>query len=133
MVAESMGDPVKRGWAGRSTRPDRTLDGEVFSVAPVTRPAGWWTGNVVKYDTIIKLPSAQGLKPGMSAEVDVVLDLYEDVLTSLTSPEMVTMPSASSAMSCVANPSSTPGGLLPVAGATVGRLPLAPDTETTDP
>jgi len=35
----------------------------------------------VKYDTIITLPSVKGLKPGMSAEVEVILDRHEDVLT----------------------------------------------------
>jgi len=50
-------------------------------VSPVTRPAGWWTGNVVKYDTIVALPQVEELKPGMSAEVEVVLAQHEDVLT----------------------------------------------------
>ena len=36
---------------------------------------------MVKYDTIIELPSDTGLKPGMSAEVDVILAVHEDVLT----------------------------------------------------
>jgi len=36
---------------------------------------------VVKYDTIIELPSVDGLKPGMSAEVEVIMDRHEDVLT----------------------------------------------------
>jgi multidrug efflux pump subunit AcrA (membrane-fusion protein) len=35
----------------------------------------------VKYDTIIELPSVDGLKPGMSAEVEVIMDRHEDVLT----------------------------------------------------
>jgi multidrug efflux pump subunit AcrA (membrane-fusion protein) len=35
----------------------------------------------VKYDTIIGLPSEEGLKPGMSAEVEVILDRHENVLT----------------------------------------------------
>jgi multidrug efflux pump subunit AcrA (membrane-fusion protein) len=35
---------------------------------------------VVKYDTIIELPSVEGLKPGMTAEVEVVMDRHEDVL-----------------------------------------------------
>jgi hypothetical protein len=35
----------------------------------------------VKYETIVKLPSVPGLKPGMSAEVDVILAQYENVLT----------------------------------------------------
>jgi len=80
-IHESMVDRVKPGQAARITLPDRILDGEVASVSPVTRPAGWWTGNVVKYDTIVELPSVEGLKPGMSAEVEVILDRYTDVLT----------------------------------------------------
>jgi multidrug efflux pump subunit AcrA (membrane-fusion protein) len=80
-IHESIVDRIKPGLAARITLPDKTLDGEVSSVAPVTRPAGWWTGNVVKYDTIIKLPSVPGLKPGMSAEVEVILARHENVLT----------------------------------------------------
>ncbi|MHC4367207.1 MAG: efflux RND transporter periplasmic adaptor subunit [Planctomycetota bacterium] len=80
-IHESIVDRIKPGLAARITLPDRTLDGEVCSVAPVTRPAGWWTGNVVKYDTIIRLGSVEGLKPGMSAEVEVIMDRHEDVLT----------------------------------------------------
>jgi multidrug efflux pump subunit AcrA (membrane-fusion protein) len=34
----------------------------------------------VKYDTIIELPSVKGLRPGMSAEVEVLIARYEDVL-----------------------------------------------------
>jgi multidrug efflux pump subunit AcrA (membrane-fusion protein) len=80
-IHESIIDRIKPGLAARITLPDRTLDGKVSSVSPVTRPAGWWTGNVVKYDTIIELPSVDGLKPGMSAEVEVIMDRHEDVLT----------------------------------------------------
>lgn len=80
-IHESVVNRVKAEQAARIALPDRTIEGQVFSVAPVTRPAGWWTGNVVKYDTIIKLASVEGLKPGMSAEVEIVIDRYEDVLT----------------------------------------------------
>jgi len=80
-IHESMVDRVRPGQDARITLPDRTLYGKVVSVSPVTRPAGWWTGNVVKYDTLIELPSAEGLKPGMSAEVEVILDRHVDVLT----------------------------------------------------
>jgi len=80
-IHESMIDRIKPGLAARITLPDKTLDGEVSSVASVTGAAGWWTGNVVKYDTLIKLPSVNGLKPGMSAEVEVIIDRHADVLT----------------------------------------------------
>jgi multidrug efflux pump subunit AcrA (membrane-fusion protein) len=79
-IHESMVDRVRPGLAAKISLPEKTLDGEVSAVALVTRPAGWWTGNVVKYDTIVKLPSVEGLKPGMSAEVEVILDRHEDVL-----------------------------------------------------
>ena len=80
-IHESIIDRIKPGLTARITLPDKTLGGEVSSVASVTGPAGWWTGNVVKYDTIITLPSVQGLKPGMSAVVEIVIDRHESVLT----------------------------------------------------
>ena len=52
----------------------------VSKIANVTKPAGWWTGNVVKYDTIIDLPNGYELKPGMSAEVKIVLAEHPNVL-----------------------------------------------------
>ena len=80
-IHESIIDRIKPGLAARVTLPDRTLEAKVHSVASVTRPAGWWTGNVVKYDTLIELPSVEGLKPGMSAEVEVIIARHRDVLT----------------------------------------------------
>ena len=80
-IHESIVDRIRPGLPARVTLPDRALDGTVSSVSPVTRPAGWWTGNVVKYDTIIELPPSEGLKPGMSAEVEIILARHEDVLT----------------------------------------------------
>ena len=59
---------------------DLELTGMVDEIAEVTRPAGWWTGNMVKYDTMIRLDPQPGLKPGMSAIVDIVLVSYTDVL-----------------------------------------------------
>jgi len=79
-IHESMIDRMKPGLSARVTLPNRTLRGTVSEVSPVTRPAGWWTGNEVRYDTIVKLPSVEGLRPGMSAEVEVLLARHEDVL-----------------------------------------------------
>jgi len=79
-IRESAIDRIKPGLAARVTLPDKTLEGEVSSVASVAAPAGLLTGNVVRYDTIIELPSVDGLKPGMSAEVEVIVARYEDVL-----------------------------------------------------
>jgi len=79
-IHESLIDRIKPGLTARIKLSDKILDGEVSSVAAVTRPAGWWTGNVVKYDTVIKLPPVPGLKPGMSAEAEVSIDRHENVL-----------------------------------------------------
>lgn len=80
-IHESVIERVRPGLKAIVTLPDRTLEATVSEVASVTRPAGWWTGNVVKYDTVIELPANEGLKPGMSAEVDVILAVHEEVLT----------------------------------------------------
>ncbi|MHC4205148.1 MAG: efflux RND transporter periplasmic adaptor subunit [Planctomycetota bacterium] len=80
-IHESFIDRMKPGLAARVTLPDRILAGEVSTVASVTEPAGEWNGYVVKYETIVKLPSVSGLKPGMSAEVEVILARHENVLT----------------------------------------------------
>lgn len=80
-IHESIIDRVHPNLKALVTLPDRTLDASVSNVATVTRPAGWWTGNVVKYDTMIELPRDAGLKPGMSAEIEVILAVHEDVLT----------------------------------------------------
>jgi multidrug efflux pump subunit AcrA (membrane-fusion protein) len=80
-IHESIVDRIKPGLAARVTLPDKTLDGEVSTVASVTGPAGWWNGNTVRYDTVIKLPLVEGLKPGMSAEVEVIIGRHAGVLT----------------------------------------------------
>lgn len=80
-IHESKVDRLKIGMRARVQLQDITLEGEIAEIAEVTRPAGWWTGNLVKYDTIIKLPPYPNLKPGMSAIVDVILAQYQDVLT----------------------------------------------------
>lgn len=80
-IHESMIDRVKVGMTARVTLSEMVLDGTVAKVAAVAQPAGWWTGNVVKYDVIVDIPSAPGLKPGMSAEVEVMLADYQNELT----------------------------------------------------
>lgn len=79
-IHESVIERVQVGLPASVTLPDKKLQGEISYVSPVTRPAGWWTGNVVKYDVIVQLPETEALKPGMTAEVEVVLARHEDVL-----------------------------------------------------
>ena len=80
-IHESMVERLEPGLPAKVTLPEARLDAEVSNIATVARPAGWWTGNVVKYDTIIDLPDAKNLRPGMSAEVEVILADHKDVIT----------------------------------------------------
>ncbi|HBE68955.1 MAG TPA: hypothetical protein DDW52_12475 [Planctomycetaceae bacterium] len=80
-IHESKVDRLSIGMPARVELQGSVMEGNVKEIAEVTKPAGWWTGNLVKYDTIIGLPSSSGLKPGMSAIVDVILAEYTDVLT----------------------------------------------------
>jgi len=80
-IHESKVDRLQVGMPAKVQLQDLVLDGEVSEIAEVTRPAGWWTGNLVKYDTKVAIQPHPGLKPGMSAVVDVVLATYNEVLT----------------------------------------------------
>lgn len=79
-VHESKVSRLRIGMTAKVALQDLELTGKVDEIAEVTRPAGWWTGNMVKYDTMIRLDPQPGLKPGMSAVVDIVLASYTDVL-----------------------------------------------------
>lgn len=79
-IHQSMIKRVQAGHPVRITLPTQTVDSEIDSLAPVANPGGWWNGHVVKYDAVIKFPEIEGLKPGMSAEIEVELDKYPDAL-----------------------------------------------------
>jgi len=64
-IHESLVDRVDEGKTARVKLRDEVIDATVSSVSLAARPAGWWSGSVVKYDTIIRLPTMVGLKPGM--------------------------------------------------------------------
>jgi multidrug efflux pump subunit AcrA (membrane-fusion protein) len=72
---------VSLGMRAIITLPEQELAGSVLEVAAIAEPASWWTGNLVKYETTVELPELDGLRPGMSAEVEVFLAEYEDVIT----------------------------------------------------
>lgn len=80
-IHESKIDRLEVGMKAKVQLQDLVLEGTVSEIAEVTRPAGWWTGNLVKYDTKIKLDPHPSLKPGMSAIVDIILAEHKDVIT----------------------------------------------------
>ena len=80
-IHESMIDRMQTGMTANVTLNRSAIQGEVTYVASVAKPASWWTGNVVKYDAIVSLPSVEDLRPGMSAEVEIIVAEHQDVLT----------------------------------------------------
>lgn len=79
-VHESAVKRVKNGQRAKVMMAEGDVQGEVTSVASITKPAGWWTGNQVRYDTLVSLPPTAGLRPGMSAEVEITVAQHEGVL-----------------------------------------------------
>ncbi|MDB4338818.1 hypothetical protein OAA19_01785 [Rubripirellula sp.] len=79
-VHESTVKRVKPGQNVSVNIVGRTYQGTVSEVASITKPAGWWTGNQVKYDTLISLDPDENHLPGMSAEVEITVANYENVL-----------------------------------------------------
>ncbi|GAB5402981.1 MAG: hypothetical protein Aurels2KO_12120 [Aureliella sp.] len=79
-VHESLVKRVKPEQTAVVKLPTKVMSGTVTDVASITKPAGWWTGNQVRYDTIVSLPKTPGLRPGTSAEVEIEVARYQDVL-----------------------------------------------------
>lgn len=79
-VHESSVKRVKNGQKAKVEMAEGTLAGVVTDVAAITKPAGWWTGNQVRYDTVVSLPTEEGLRPGMSADVEITIAEHTDVL-----------------------------------------------------
>ncbi len=61
---------------------DRELKGGLTSIANQPEPSGWWTGNIKEYATVISIEGTpDGLRPGMTAECEILIDHRKNVLT----------------------------------------------------
>src|SRR5262249_34455013 len=73
--------PGQRAQVRVDAFPGKTLNGEVSQVATTAASKDWFAADVKVYATQIRLPDPPpGLKPGMSAEVRIVLEERADVL-----------------------------------------------------
>ncbi len=84
-VRESWVDKVKPGQRTKvvvDAFPDKVLEGEVMSIAPLPNPEKFWQDTGVKaYKTMVKINGThEYLKPGMSTKVEVIINELEDVL-----------------------------------------------------
>ena len=79
-IHEAIIENVNVGQRAIVTLPDRTIEAEVTTVADIASPLGPWAGDQFQYDVIIELPQQTGLKPGMSAQVEIIMAEHEDIL-----------------------------------------------------
>ncbi|MHB8867085.1 MAG: efflux RND transporter periplasmic adaptor subunit, partial [Pirellulaceae bacterium] len=57
------------------------LQGALTNIANQPEPSGWWAGNIKEYATIISIDGKpQGLRPGMTAECEILVEHLQDVL-----------------------------------------------------
>lgn len=82
-VHETKIDMVRVGMRANVKVQGKLYSGRVVQVASQPEQSTWWQGNVKEYATIIRLDSSRsdGLKPGLTAQVDIEIDDLKDVLT----------------------------------------------------
>jgi len=80
-VHEAVVSEIKAGLPTRITLPNREpIVAVVSHVADIARPASLGSGDVIKYDVIVELPPIPDLKPGMSAEIEIIMAEHKNVL-----------------------------------------------------
>lgn len=81
-VHESKVERLKVGMPANVKISDREFQGKIISIANQPEPGSWMSANLKEYATIVKIDGeAEGLKPAMTAEVEVLIADLTDVLT----------------------------------------------------
>ncbi len=81
-VHESKVERLKVGMPASVKISDREFQGKIVSIANQPEPGSWMNANLKEYATIVKIGGeADGLKPAMTAEVEVLIADLTDVLT----------------------------------------------------
>ena len=81
-VHESKVERLKVGMPANVKISDREFQGKIVSIANQPEPGSWMNANLKEYATIVKIGGeADGLKPAMTAEVEVLIADLSDVLT----------------------------------------------------
>ncbi len=86
-IHESVIKKVKVGMAASfqvEALPNRTLHGKVLKIATIAQADGWRGAGVKQYETSLSLddmPADAGLKPGMTAEVKVLIGSLPDAVS----------------------------------------------------
>ncbi|HEX7450532.1 MAG TPA: HlyD family efflux transporter periplasmic adaptor subunit [Pirellulales bacterium] len=81
LVHEDKVDELRVGMRARIRIRDAEFQGEIKSIANQPEATSRWSNNVKEYATIIKLDGEpEGVKPGMSAAVDILVGMRPDVI-----------------------------------------------------
>jgi multidrug resistance efflux pump len=81
-VHESKVDQIKTGMPARITIQGKDHKGTVVSVNNQPEPSSWFAASVKEYATTVTIEGEQaGLRPGMTAQVEILLDNVKDALT----------------------------------------------------
>ena len=83
-VHESMVDRVKRGQQVKirvDAFANAKLTGNVLNIAPLPDPSSWMSSDIKVYTTLVTVDqSYSALRPGMNAEVEILIDVIDDAL-----------------------------------------------------
>lgn len=81
LVHESKIEQLRRGQRARIKVQDRELQGTVTQTASQPEAGNWFSGGAKEYATYVQIDGeADGLKPGMTADVTILIDERKDVL-----------------------------------------------------
>lgn len=73
-VHESKIEQLKVGMPANIRITDREFQGKIVSIANQPEPGSWFQSNIKEYATIVKITGeAEGLKPGLTAETEVLV------------------------------------------------------------
>ena len=82
LVHENKVDALRPGLSATIKIQDREFDGEITSIANQPEPSGPWQGFVKEYVVIVRIVGEPDqLKPGKTAEVRILVDERQNVLT----------------------------------------------------
>jgi HlyD family secretion protein len=81
LVHETKVDQLRLGMRARIKIQDHDFQGEITSISNQPEATNWFQGNVKEYATLIKIDGEpQELKPGMTAEIEILVDQKKGVL-----------------------------------------------------
>jgi multidrug efflux pump subunit AcrA (membrane-fusion protein) len=80
-VHETKVNLLRSGMPARIVIQDKVLDGTVISIANQPEPGSWMSSSIKEYATTVTIDGfTEGLKPGMTAEVEILIADLENVL-----------------------------------------------------